>query len=616
MSASDLSQLAPPPSRTLKGEDAPLPLRENNGFDAAAFDAALLAGNGSELVAAGAGGLCADATSAASTPAHSNRDGANVVAALNFNAKRVPFSPFDEATDGKLGSVYTRVTEALLHRGDWDRRPALRNKATGELKLPGSYGLLLGTAQGKGVPWGRLGYGVWPPPLVNYCRGFDMLTRKGKMQSTLEQGREQFEGAWPPGMPKELTEGAAVRDPSNVWDLCPPSFVFHPSKGEANPRQALREAYAQRASAAVAKHAADPSSLPNGPEDGNRWILKPSEGAKGEGIFIENTLEAIEAHLDRQEAKAGEGEAVSSWVVQQYIHNPLLLKAGGRKFDMRCWVLVDSSYGIHLYRHGVLRVASARYDPNDVNNRFAHLTNHCIATEHEEYGKYEPTNELFYQAFDQELKERYPSHAKQAQGVQLFGECEDDAASAPTPPTVAPVAAATDDDDEPEDCVSSYRAPNAAAAPPPTAPSAAAGGGAEAGSVLEAVVLPQIRRHIVQTMLAARDRLECDGEYYRPFQLYGYDFLVDDDLRVWLCEINASPAVADELLPALVDDLIRTAVDPFFPPNDELLKEGREAYDRRAKEARAQSRRECFECLFQPAPKPEEPPHEVETGPA
>ena len=85
---------------------------------------------------------------------------------------------------------------------------------------------------------------------------------------------------------------------------------------------------------------------------------------------------------------------VSSWVVQQYIHNPLLLRAGGRKFDMRCWVLVDANYGVHLYRHGVLRVASAAYDPNDVNNRFAHLTNHCIATEHEEYGKFEPTNEV------------------------------------------------------------------------------------------------------------------------------------------------------------------------------------------------------------------------------
>ena len=288
----DLSALAPPPTRAIRGEDAPIPLRENNGFDPAAWDAAAACG-----------------ASGAATPVGTDRAGANIVAALNFNAKRVPFSPFDEASDGKLGSVYTRVTETLLHRGDWDRKPALRNKATGELKLPSSYGLLLGTAQGKGVPWGRLGYGVWPPPLVNYCRGFDMLTRKGKMQSTLEQGKEQFEGSWPTGMPEGLTKGAAVRS-SDIWELAPTAFVFHPSKGDANPREALRAAYEARKQEAIAKHAADPASLPNGPEDGNRWILKPSEGAKGEGIFIETELEAIEAHLDKQEEKVKEGEAV------------------------------------------------------------------------------------------------------------------------------------------------------------------------------------------------------------------------------------------------------------------------------------------------------------------
>ena len=27
----------------------------------------------------------------------------------------------------------------------------------------------------------------WPPPLVNYVRGFDVLTRKGKLVSTLRR---------------------------------------------------------------------------------------------------------------------------------------------------------------------------------------------------------------------------------------------------------------------------------------------------------------------------------------------------------------------------------------------------------------------------------------------
>ena len=70
------------------------------------------------------------------------------------------------------------------------RLPALRNKETDEVKLPTAFHLLLGTAQGKGIRWGRLGYGMWPPPLVNYVRGFDVLTRKGKLVSTLVQGRD------------------------------------------------------------------------------------------------------------------------------------------------------------------------------------------------------------------------------------------------------------------------------------------------------------------------------------------------------------------------------------------------------------------------------------------
>ena len=37
-------------------------------------------------------------------------------------------------------------------------------------------------------------------------------------------------------------------------------------------------------------------------------------------------------------------------MVQRYVANPLLLDGGGRKFDMRCWVLLDSEYNIHLYR--------------------------------------------------------------------------------------------------------------------------------------------------------------------------------------------------------------------------------------------------------------------------
>ncbi len=495
-------------------EDEPLPLRDTSNAGYPAGDGAAYPPGAYPEGIPPPEALSAACAAAATAPPQ--RDGAYSLAALNYNAKRERFSAYDEAADGKLGSVYTRVTDVLLSRGDWDRRPALRNKATGELKLPSSYHLLLGTAQGKGVPWGRLGYGVWPPPLVNYCRGFEVLTRKGKLVGTLQSARDECGGGWPEEMPPELTRGAAVPAGAEPWELAPTAFVFHPSKGDANPREEFRRAFAAAATA-------------GGP---NLWVLKPSEGAKGEGIFILSDLDEIEAHLERQEARSAEGEAVSSWVVQRYVHNPLLLSSGDRKFDMRCWVLVDATYSVFLYRQGVLRVASAPYVRDDVGNRFSHLTNHCIATQHADYGKYEPTNEIFYDAFDAELCERFP-HV--------------DAAAA-------------------------------------------------GGSVLEAAVLPQIRRHVVQSLLAARATLEHDPEYYRSFQVFGYDFILDDDLRVHLCEVNASPAVADELLPKFARALVAEAIDPHLPPNATLVDEGARA--REEAERNAPGGRDEFECIF------------------
>ena len=96
-------------------------------------------------------------------------------------------------------------------------------------------------------------------------------------------------------------------------------------------------------------------------------------------------------------------------MVQRYIDRPLLLSGGNRKFDMRCWVLVDPAFNVHLYRHGVLRTSAVAYDPSDLSNRHAHLTNHCIAATHGDYGKFEPTNEMWCgDVFDAELGGAFP----------------------------------------------------------------------------------------------------------------------------------------------------------------------------------------------------------------
>jgi hypothetical protein len=90
-------------------------------------------------------------------------------------------------------------------------------------------------------------------------------------------------------------------------------------------------------------------------------------------------------------------------MVQKYIERPLTV-VGGRKFDIRAWVLLAADYRICLYREGVLRTAAVPYSLEDLSDRFAHLSNHCIAKEHPDYGQHEPTNEMWWADFDEWLR--------------------------------------------------------------------------------------------------------------------------------------------------------------------------------------------------------------------
>lgn len=56
------------------------------------------------------------------------------------------------------------------------------------------------------------------------------------------------------------------------------------------------------------------------------------------------------------------------------------------------------------------------------------------------------------------------------------------------------------------------------------------------------------------------------------FELLGFDFLIDEDFRVWLIEVNTNPYLGvpndyiANLLPKMIDDLFEIVVDPVFPP--------------------------------------------------
>ncbi|XP_067904125.1 probable tubulin polyglutamylase TTLL9 isoform X2 [Heterodontus francisci] len=75
---------------------------------------------------------------------------------------------------------------------------------------------------------------------------------------------------------------------------------------------------------------------------GITWIMKPVARSQGKGIFLFRKLKDImEWRKDGNRADDSKDEVVvESYVVQRYVENPYLI--GGRKFDLRVYVLVTS----------------------------------------------------------------------------------------------------------------------------------------------------------------------------------------------------------------------------------------------------------------------------------
>ena len=83
-------------------------------------------------------------------------------------------------------------------------------------------------------------------------------------------------------------------------------------------------------------------------------------------------------------------------VLQKYLDNPLLYQK--RKFDIRCYVLVDYNFNVFYCKEGHLKSSSEEYDLN-VTNKFVHITNHSLQKKSQNFAKYEYGNEMSYQDF-------------------------------------------------------------------------------------------------------------------------------------------------------------------------------------------------------------------------
>ena len=89
--------------------------------------------------------------------------------------------------------------------------------------------------------------------------------------------------------------------------------------------------------------------------------------------------------------------------------------------------------------------------------------------------------------------------------------------------------------------------------------------------------MPRIKDLMIDSYLSAKKTMH-KGKRNKVFEFFGFDFLIDEDFRVWLIEVNTNPYLGipneyiEKLLPVMLDDLLALMVDVHIPPKNERLR--------------------------------------------
>ena len=76
---------------------------------------------------------------------------------------------------------------------------------------------------------------------------------------------------------------------------------------------------------------------------------------------------------------------------------------------------------------------------------------------------------------------------------------------------------------------------------------------------------------VIDTFMSAKRKLNAS---FKPnvFELFGFDFMIDEDFRVWLIEVNTNPYLGSpneftrQLVPRMVNDMLKIVLDPHLKP--------------------------------------------------
>ena len=93
-------------------------------------------------------------------------------------------------------------------------------------------------------------------------------------------------------------------------------------------------------------------------------------------------------------------------------------------------------------------------------------------------------------------------------------------------------------------------------------------------------LVPRMKDIVIDTFLAVKTQIN-PSRRRNQFEFFGYDFMIDEDFRVWLIEVNTNPYLGkpnkwtQKFVPEMVDEMFQIVLDPIYPPRNEYYKEHR-----------------------------------------
>jgi len=75
---------------------------------------------------------------------------------------------------------------------------------------------------------------------------------------------------------------------------------------------------------------------------------------------------------------------------------------------------------------------------------------------------------------------------------------------------------------------------------------------------------------IIKSFYSVRRTIDPHRRKY-TFELFGYDFILDEDFNTWLIEVNTNPCLEEssqmlkDYIPRMVEDMLKLTIDQIFP---------------------------------------------------